>query len=410
MNPLPPNVDELVSAYLDGEAAPDEIATVESDAELMQRVEELRAVSESLAGSVAAPAEATDSLKEAHLSAALGLFDQLVADGEYSADETGEHTESASPHLATVPPAATAPATDSRTVTPDDRERSVVSFEAARERRRPRRFNTGVIAAAVAALLLFVGLAALNLSGSSSDDVASTGLDAARSAADDSSAAAAEMEAAVGDALSDADDAVAGALESSDRALDTAEAPAAEPDPAAGGAAQDSAPAASEPVEEEEAMGDAEEFVEGESANSGDDSATLQLEESDADDEAAADEAADDGGDTADDGGAAELFLGAYDDLDMLVAELERLREGELRDRAGALPPGRFPGCQADVPELAERAELTLVGEALVGDLVVEIHTLESPTSTGRSSGSDVELLVLDPSDCSTIATATPSP
>ncbi len=35
MNPLPPNADELVSAYLDGQAAPHEVVIVESSPELM---------------------------------------------------------------------------------------------------------------------------------------------------------------------------------------------------------------------------------------------------------------------------------------------------------------------------------------------------------------------------------------
>ena len=66
MNPLPPNSDELVSAYLDGEAAPDEIEVVESSPELLAQVEALRGLTQEL-GNVTPPPAAQ---KEAHLAAA----------------------------------------------------------------------------------------------------------------------------------------------------------------------------------------------------------------------------------------------------------------------------------------------------------------------------------------------------
>ena len=55
--------DELVSAYLDGEATPDEIAEVEQDDALMARVEQLRAVRDAVAEPVAPmPAELRDQM------------------------------------------------------------------------------------------------------------------------------------------------------------------------------------------------------------------------------------------------------------------------------------------------------------------------------------------------------------
>ena len=64
--------DELVSAYLDGEANPAEIAEVEGDGALLARVEELRAVRDALAAPVPSlSAEQRDQL----ISAALGVAD-----------------------------------------------------------------------------------------------------------------------------------------------------------------------------------------------------------------------------------------------------------------------------------------------------------------------------------------------
>ena len=64
--------DELVSAYLDGEATPGEIAEVEQDDELMARVEQLRAVRDA----VAAPtAPVSEELRDRMISVALAVAD-----------------------------------------------------------------------------------------------------------------------------------------------------------------------------------------------------------------------------------------------------------------------------------------------------------------------------------------------
>ena len=68
--------DELVSAYLDGEATPAEIAEVEGDAALLARIEELRAVRDAVGAPVPTlPAEQRDQL----ISAALGVADTEAA-------------------------------------------------------------------------------------------------------------------------------------------------------------------------------------------------------------------------------------------------------------------------------------------------------------------------------------------
>ncbi len=68
--------DELVSAYLDGEATPAEIAEVEASDALLARVEELRAVRDAVAEVVAPlPADRQDDL----ISAALGVADAQAA-------------------------------------------------------------------------------------------------------------------------------------------------------------------------------------------------------------------------------------------------------------------------------------------------------------------------------------------
>ena len=61
----PSERDELVSAFIDGEATDEEVALVESTPELMERVALLRSISEM----VAAPVEPTIDRREAHIAA-----------------------------------------------------------------------------------------------------------------------------------------------------------------------------------------------------------------------------------------------------------------------------------------------------------------------------------------------------
>lgn len=385
MNPLPPNVDELVSAYLDGQAEPDEVVTVESSPELLARVEELRAV----AGALGAPVEAPPAQKELHLGAAMDLFDQLVAEGEYTGAASGADASAGEGGTGPVE------AGDRPVAAP------VVSLESARERRRPRRFNTGVIAAAAAALLLIVGLAALNLGrGSTSEDVAtqaeSVAVSADDSAADDSDDGdtSDELEDAASDTMSAAmdaggDDASGGAADAErsaePRAEPTVPFEPGEADESADDAMDDAdgdADSADTAMDEEAPMDDA-----GNSA--------LAVEEAEQDEAFAAD---------------AEplqfdILIGEYADLDDLVTELESITDEELLARSAGLESGLFPGCQADVPELRNVESLTLVGEALIDGQRVEIHAFEPEGSSTRSAGGVLDLIVVDADDCSPITT-----
>ena len=68
-----PNAAELASAYLDGEATPDERARVEGDPALLAEVERLRAVAAAVAE---VPAPSADR-RDAAVAAALAAFDEL---------------------------------------------------------------------------------------------------------------------------------------------------------------------------------------------------------------------------------------------------------------------------------------------------------------------------------------------
>jgi len=75
MTVLPNDDDELVSAYLDGEATPDEVARVESDPVLLARVEAIRAA----IGLTAQPVPPAPSVaREAAISAALAAADDVL--------------------------------------------------------------------------------------------------------------------------------------------------------------------------------------------------------------------------------------------------------------------------------------------------------------------------------------------
>lgn len=348
MNPLPPNADELVSAYLDGQAAPDEIVIVESSPELMERVDVLRSISDLLGDPTEPPAEQ----KEAHISAALDAFDAM-----FSTESAPTVADASTPRLAAVAPIPTE-------AQPKEQASEVTSLSKAREKRRPRRFNTGVIAAAAAAMLLFVAVAAFGFGGGDSADVATSAADTASTAemsSDASDDAAMEddaMEEAMADSAEEAmDDRAAGSALSG---LDAAQAPTP--------AAADSARVESaEVMADEEAMADEEEAME-------DDVAMDDQESVEAAAEAEA-PAAD--GDAAANDFFAEDFLFTdlrFPDLESLLDELETLPRQEVEQRALLLSPGLFPGCQSDVAELAEIESPTLVGQTFVADEPVEIH------------------------------------
>lgn len=360
--PLPPDADELVSAYLDGEAAPDEIAAVEANPELMARLEALRSVTEALTAPVDPPAP---EVRSAHLSAALAAFDELVDAGEIE------------------PTPAVAP---------------VTSLAAARERRRPRRFSM-VAAAAAAIAILFAGIVAVGLNRGTSQDVVgslddSVAATAQKDPADDGSASdedfatqavpeAAEL-AAEEEAASDGDDAAASSMMMADE--ESADAARAAPAPTLPPPSGDRA---------------------GDSADAADDSIA-------AEDEAATDSAEDDAGPAgitatepadAEEGFAVEadtevfaepepeeaFDLGVHDDLEALAAALADRFEGlEPFDEAERLsaqaPPTR---CADTLGELIDGEQPMLLGLATLDERPVEVHVADEPL-----------LYVLDRDDC----------
>ena len=342
MNPLPPNANDLVSAYLDGQAAPDEVTIVESSPELMERVAALRSVSNLLGAPLASPPEQ----KEAHISAALDTFDSLLA-----SDNPAELAKQFAPPLGAVPPVSTESSPAS------EQPCTVASLSQAREHRRPRRFNSGVIAAAAAVVLLFVALAAFGLGGNDTLDVASTASDVTADAASDN----ARIESA--EAMADED---FGGL--SER----------EPAPAPPAAA---APQAAEAIEEaamdhEEAAAEATEFDEAE-------------ERASASDESASNDAAASG--AAEPFDRAPLgFLGEFATRRSLQLELDQLPTDDLGQ---PLEPGLFAGCQQDVPELADIEVPTLIGQAAIVDQAVEVHQIIAGDGI-------VTLLIVDTTTC----------
>ena len=67
------HTDELVSAFLDGEATDEEAAQVRRDPELLRRLEQLRATSEAVGG---APEPPTEAARDAAVERALAAYDE----------------------------------------------------------------------------------------------------------------------------------------------------------------------------------------------------------------------------------------------------------------------------------------------------------------------------------------------
>ena len=352
MNPLPPNANDLVSAYLDGQAAPDEVAIVESSPELMERVAALRSISNLLG----APLPPSPEQKEAHISAALDTFDSLLA-----SDNTAQLAKQFAPPLGAVPPV-------SAESSPSPKQPfTVASLSQAREHRSARRFNSGVIAAAAAVVLLFVTLAAFGLGGNDSLDIAST--------ASDVTADAASNNARIESSETMADKDLGGLSERE-----------AAPSPPAA-----AAPQATEAIEEaamdhEEDAAEAPEFDEAEERSS------------DSDESASNNAAA---------SGAAEPFdraplgfLGEFATQRSLQLELDLLPTDDLGQRVDPLEPALFASCQQDVPELADIEVPTLIGQAAIVDQAVEVHQIIAGDGI-------VTLLIVDTTTC-TVLRSTP--
>lgn len=183
-------LDELASAYLDGEATDAEVARVENDAELMARVEQMRAVSEAV-GRPATPANLR--VKNAAIQAALGATNlgNAAVDRKAADDVTGK-----APAQPTSPISSLDDAREQRGFLNSERLRSIVAI------------------AAVFAIGLVAVTAVSRLWSSSQDETAATATSAVSATDDAADAVAADT----ADAVEDASDA------SSDVAADASDA------------------------------------------------------------------------------------------------------------------------------------------------------------------------------------------
>ncbi len=100
MNAPDPFLDELVSAYVDGQAAPDEIARVEADPALIERARQFAALA--TAQNMAVPVN--NDTRQRHLDTALAAFDELSV--------TTTHNESTSASSPTAAATATGAVAD----------------------------------------------------------------------------------------------------------------------------------------------------------------------------------------------------------------------------------------------------------------------------------------------------------
>jgi len=197
------DLDELASAYLDGETTPEETARVEADPLLVERVEELRLISEAAATPVTPPPEAA---RESAIAAALAAFD---------VDLTASPTEEP-----TAEPAVSARATDTQGAEPavvkhqDAHHRSGASFRPAgaprttsRASRWERFAKVGPMVAAAFVGIFAIGLVLNAINSGESVDTASTATGSASDAVADAAGDAAELSEAealtMDDAMSD---------------------------------------------------------------------------------------------------------------------------------------------------------------------------------------------------------------
>ncbi len=171
--------DELISAYLDGEATADERARVEADPSLLAEVERMGALSARMVA-IDDPGVADPFTRRRHLGAALAAFDGLQAD-------TGDGPE------IDLRPAAAAASTPTSAGDDGRDDSALVADVVAMARPDRRRRPLGALVAAAAGVVMLVGVA-VPLANRSGDD---SGLETASisDASDDASDGARSMEA-----------------------------------------------------------------------------------------------------------------------------------------------------------------------------------------------------------------------
>ena len=352
MTSLPPNADELVSAYVDGEAAPDEIAVIEASDDLMAQVQALRQLTDAMSVTPATPAP----LKEAHLAAAMSAFDELMASDDRALD--GADSPSDAPDLAVVR------STDNRptaAATPD----GTISLQERRQQKRMAWLNPRIVAAA-AAVLLLVGIAAISLqrSGEPGLDVADGSIAAVEASSSDAAADDVAEDRAMESAQAEDGDA-ASMAEPADDAMEEA-------------MAEEDAMAAEIEEEADEAMDDAMEEAE----DAMEESEPAEAPAVDADSEGETADAA--AGSSADADEPENLtdnnfFLGDFESVDELTGQLgqDNNTSDDLAARTDDLAQGLFSSCQDAVAVLAGADGATIVGTATIADEPVEVHVLD---------------------------------
>lgn len=371
MTSTPPPFDELVSAYLDGEATADEVARVESSPELMAEVRRLEAITQRVASTDQIPPPPAGQ-REVHLAAALAAFDTSL--GTTAGPSAAARPELPEPTIVHTP----------------DESSNVASLEQRRNRRTL--FSGRALGIAAAVALFFLGAAALfSFNGSTSNpfetaDVVTDAVDSASDAASDSAESVTESdmatqatEATSGDGvLADATMDRAGAMDDEDAMADD-EAMEDETTQSKGAADVEEA------IEEEESAPAADTASDTAPSSAARAPSESALFESDSGDSA-----------MADDGGVgADFFLASS--IDPSIGEPYWLGELSLREvpqaldqRTSRVTPPLRTNCQLESPELDGNAEPTLLGLVTVDGVHVEIH---------RLPGTDAALL-LDATTC----------
>jgi len=377
MTTTPPPFDELVSAYLDGEATADEVARVESTPELMAEVDRLQALTSRIASAPAVP-PAPVAQREAHLAAALAAFD-AAAQREPAAGAP-ETTPSVDTTQAKAAKTTTAPA-------------EVVSLS---ERRSSRSWPRGRVLGIAAAVALFVvGAAALFSLNNGSVDRFETAdaVDYASDAASDTTSAATSTTATE---ASEPVESLAPNVFDSDEALaDQSRLEVTE-------AAEAMEAAAEEAMEEEETAGN----VAGDAMD--DDAADDAMDDNAADDAMAEDEPAASAAPESSSAGSSDAPSASGFDVArfswnlsteqgnaLWIGPVERVDQiSELLEQRASQPSSTLrTRCQLEILELDASATPTLVGLASLSDLAVEIHQLPGAET----------LLLVDANSCVTI-------
>lgn len=151
-----PSDDEIVSAYLDGEATPAERAAVESNQDRRREVEILRKISAST-GMVAPP---LDAVRERNVAAALAVFD-AESNQSGSLTVSGPRPSHSVPALDAVPvagPGTSHPASRDVGMGPPTAHDAVSDLDQARRRRQARSLTLLGVAAAAVLVVVMAGV------------------------------------------------------------------------------------------------------------------------------------------------------------------------------------------------------------------------------------------------------------